>query len=71
MAVDNSYLPGIYKEAGGNKMVVKATGEIEMHGTISVQTGGAITGYLPTLPTADGDYVLHVASGVRTWVLAE
>jgi hypothetical protein len=70
MAVDTSYQPGIYKEQGGNKLVVKTGASVEIYGSIAVQSGGSITGYLPTLPTGDGDYVLHVASGVLSWVAA-
>ncbi len=62
MAVDNSYQPSIYKEMGGNKLVIKAAG------TIEVESGATITGLAPTVPASNGKYVLQITSGVATWV---
>lgn len=38
---DNSYQPGVYREQGGNKLVVASGGEIEVQsgGTLDIQNG--------------------------------
>ena len=67
MAADSTIAAKIQHLDGGDRLCV-ASG-----GTIEVATGGSLkvgTIAIPALPTDDGDYVLHIASNVATWVAA-
>lgn len=67
---NNSYQPGVYKLQGGKVMVVDTSGTIEIAGTLQVDSGATIVGYLPLPPSGDGVYQLTISSGVASWTAA-
>ena len=56
------------KDSGASKATfeIRQDGHAYIH-NYKVMTEDTVSG-LPTAPTADGDYKLHIASGVATWV---
>lgn len=73
MSADSTKATKIQRNNQGDLLTVASGGKLEVlaGATIEVSGDATITGMVPKPPAGDGDYVLHIASGVATWVAAE